>query len=170
MKIQTFGRISFKNIKYHKGKHLLTAGLYTITITVLLGCIFLSFLFFGDYINNIIITGRPSYGYEVNYGLTRDEIIDFTEDLNSIEGVTNVTVYKGGEHAFLWYEGIENNKLYPVYKKILPDDLLKEHFGVYSGNYVNLDEDNDYLVKDAIVTNIYGIDVDTSIYKEFKMQ
>ncbi|MDR7857740.1 ABC transporter permease [Tissierella sp.] len=168
MKIQTFGKISLKNIKHNKGKHLLTLGLYTITITVLLGCVFLSFLFFGDYINNIIITGKPSYGFEVNYGLTRDEIMNFTEDINSIEGVTNVDLFKGGEHAFLWYEGIENNVIHNGFRNILPSYLSKEHFGLNSTDYSNLNKDNDYLVKEAIVTNIYGIDVNESIYNEFK--
>ncbi len=168
MKIQTFGIISLKNIKYHKGKHFLTLGLYTITITVLLGCVFLSFLFFGDYINNIVITGKPSYGFEVIYGLTRDEIKDFSQDLKSIEGVTNVDLYKGGERAFLWYEGIENNVVYNGFKKILPFYLSKEHFGLHSTDYSNLKEDNNYLVKEAIVTNIYGIDVNEKIYNEFE--
>lgn len=167
MKIQTFGKISFKNIKYHKGKHLLTLGLYTITITVLLGSIFLSYLFFGDYINNIIVTGKPSYGFEVNYGLTRREIVDFTESLYSIEGIINVDIFKGGEHAFLWYEGIEDNKQLSIFKQILPTDLIKEHFGE-ADHYVNLHEENEHLVRNAIVTNIYGIDVDTSIYKKFE--
>jgi len=168
MKIQTYGRISLKIIKYNKGKCLLTAGLYSITLIVLLGCIFLSYLFFGYYIDNFLITGKPSFGYEVSYGMSRNEIADLTEELKSIEGVADVVVFKGGEGAFLWYEGIEHNRMYFIFKSILPSNIISKHFGVKNENYVNLNSDFDYLVKDAIVTNIYGISAESSIYKRFE--
>jgi len=168
MEIQTYGKISLKTIKYNKGKYILTAGLYTLTITILLGCVFLSFLFFGGYINNILITGKPSFAFEVNHGLPRDKILDFTRDISSIEGVTDVEVYKVGERAYLWYEGIEENVIYKKFREILPTYLVSEHFGFLNTDYVNLDENNEYLVRDSIVTNIYGIDVNSNVYKKFE--
>ena len=167
MKIQSFGRISFKNIRYNRGKHFLTAGLYTATITVLLGCVFLSYLFFGDYINKVIVKGKPSFGYEIKHGMSKREILDMKDELYSIKGVTNVDIFKGGEHVYLWYNRIEDNRLYQAYKKIVPNRVVADHFGINNVDYVNLDEDNIHLVKDAIVTNIYGIDVDASIFQEF---
>lgn len=168
MKLQSFWRVSLRNIRYNKGKYLLTAGLYTITITVLLGSIFLSFLFFQDYINDVIVTNKPSYGLELDYGMRTREIPEFEEEFRSIEGVSNVHIYKAGEHAYLWYEGIKNNELVNGFKEVLHPYLLDEHFGDQRDEYVNIDEENDYLVKDSIVSNVYGIDSEGPLYERFK--
>lgn len=168
MKIQTFGKISIRSIKYNKGKYILTASLYTITTAILLGTIFLCFIFFGDYIDNVIATDKPSYGYELNHALTNRNIQDFVPKLYDVEGISRVELYKSGEHAYLWYENIDNNEIYPVFKEILPHNLVKEHFGINDTKYVNLNDDNMHLVRDAVVTNIYGIDPEDSLYKKFE--
>ncbi len=168
MKIQSFRRISIKNIKYNKGKTLLTASLYTITTAVLLGSIFLCFIFFGDYIDNVVIKDKPSYGYEFNHALTNRSIPEFLDSIYEIDGISRVELYKAGEHAYLWHENIEKNEIYPVFKDILPNNLLKEHFGINDTGYVNLNEENIHLVRDAVVANIYGIDVEDPIYNRFE--
>ncbi|MDR7857738.1 ABC transporter permease [Tissierella sp.] len=166
MKVQSFGRISLKNIKYNIKNYLMVLGLYTITISVLLGSIFLGYLSFSFYIDNIVVTGKPSYGYEVNYGLPREDIDNYREELKSIEGVTNINVSKGGDGALLWYEGIEQNRLYSEFQSILPSNLISKHFGAKNTEFINLY--SEYLVEDAIVANIYGIDVNTDIYEELR--
>lgn len=168
MKIQSFRRISIKNIRYNKGKTLLTAGLYTITTSVLLGSIYLCFIFFGDYIDDVIITNKPSYGYEFNHALTNRSIPEFLDSIYEVDGISRVELYKAGEHAYLWHENIDKNEIYPVFKEILPHSLVKEHFGINDTKYVNLNDDNIHLVKDAVVTNIYGIDPEEPLFNKFK--
>lgn len=168
MKIQSFGRVSLRNIKYNKGKTLLTASLYTITSLVLLGSIFLSFIFFGDYIDRVIITDKPAYGYEFNYAITGRHMPDFLDSFNDLEGISRLELYKLGQHAYLWHENIEKNEVYKAFKDILPHNLIDQHFGINDTRYVNLDEDNKYLVEDGIVTNIYGIDAEDPLYKRFE--
>lgn len=168
MKVQSFSRIYLRNLRYNKGKTLLTASLYTIATAVLLGTIFLSFIFFGDYIDNVIVKDKPSYGYELNHALTNRSIPEFVDSIYEVEGVTRVELYKAGEHAYLWHENIDKNEIYPVFKEILPRNLVEEHFGTDDSDYVNLDKDNSHLVKDSIVTNIYTIDVEDPLYTRFE--
>lgn len=168
MKVQSFRKISIKNIKYNKGKTLLTTSLYTITTAVLLGTIFLSFIFFGEYIDDVVIQDKPAYGIEINHALTNRSIPEFMDSIYDIEGISRVELYKAGEHAYLWHENIGKNEIYPVFKELLPHKLINEHFGVNDLGYVNLDDDNMHLVKDAVVSNIYGIDVEDPIYKRFE--
>ena len=168
MKVQSFRRISLRNLKYNKGKTLLTASLYTIATAVLLGSIFLSFIFFGDYIDNVIVKDKPSYGFELNHALTNRSIPKLLEALYENEGVTRVELYKAGEHAYLWHENINDNEIYASFREILPSKLIEEHFGIDDTKYVNLDDDNSHLVGDAIVTNIYTIDVEDPLYRRFE--
>lgn len=168
MRIQSFRKISIKNIRYNKGKYLLTASLYTITTTILLGSIFLCFIFFGDYIDNVIMTDKPSYGFELDYGMRKRAIPEFVEKIYDIEGVSRVELYKAGEHAYLWYEGIENNILFSTFKGLLPHSYIDEHFGINDLDYVNLNGDNKHLIEDAVVANIYGIDTEDTLYKKFE--
>lgn len=163
MKVQTFRRISIKNLKYNKSNLMFTLTLYTITISVLIGAIFLSFLAFEDYIDQVIATDKPDYGFEFDYGMRYREIPEYLEELKSINGVKNVELYKSGEHAYLWYEGIENNKVQSAFRKILPPHLVEEHFGEKNLDYVNLTDDIKYLVEDSVVVNTYTIDSEAEL-------
>ncbi|MDR7857741.1 ABC transporter permease [Tissierella sp.] len=166
IQIQSFTRISLKNIKYNKRKYLMALGLYTITISVLLGSLFSSYLSFAFYRDNIIVTGKPSYGFEVNYGLPQEDIDKYTKELKLIDGVTNVDTYKGGVGAYLWYEGIEQNRLHYIFKFLLPSHLTREHYGRKNSIYKSYNAE--YLMDEGVVSNIYGIDVDTEIYRKFE--
>lgn len=168
MEVQTFRKISIKNLKYNKSNILFTLGLYTITISVLIGAIFLSFLAFEDYIDQVIATDKPDYAFEFDFGIRHKEIPDYVEAFESIEGVKNVELYKGGEHAYMWYEGLENNEVQSTFRKILPANLADEHFGENSGDFSNLEDDIKYLVEDAIVINTYTIDSEGELFNKFK--
>lgn len=168
MKVQSFRRIYLRNLKYNKGKTLLTASLYTIATAVLLGSIFLSFIFFGDYIDNVIVKDKPSYGYEFNYAMTVRSLPEFLNSIQEIDGVTRVELYRAGEHAFLWHENLSENELYSTFKDLLPRNIYGEHFNPTDKRYSNVDGDNIHLVNDAIVTNIYSIDVEGPLYTRFE--
>jgi len=168
MKIQTFGKISIRNAKYNRGNILLTLSLYTITIAVLLGSIFLSFLAFGDYIDKVIVTDKPDYGFEFDYGMRNRGIPEFLEELKSIKGVEKVELYKAGEHAYLWYEGIENNIIQSTFKQIIPLYLMDKHFGENDYGYENVNDNNKHLIRDSVVVNTYCIDPADEIFNRFE--
>ncbi|HEY8363803.1 MAG TPA: ABC transporter permease [Tissierellaceae bacterium] len=168
MKVQSFAKIYLRNLRYNKGKTILTASLYTIATAVLLGSIFLSFIFFGDYIDNVIVKDKPAYGYEFNYAVTVRSLPDLLNAINKVEGVKRVEVYRAGEHAYLWYENIDEDKIYEEFKEILPAKLVKEHFGTEDTSFANISKEEEYLVKDAVITNIYTIDVEDPLYTRFK--
>ncbi len=164
MKIQTFSRISWRNTRFNRGNILLTLSLYTITLFVLLSATFLSFLAFEDYIDKVVVTSKPDYGYEFDYGMRNREIPEFVSELKSIPGVNRADLYKAGEHAFLWYEGIENNEILSTFKQILPAYLIPKHFGENSLDYENLDENNIHLVRDAAVVNTYSVSSEDDVF------
>lgn len=168
MKVQTFSKISLRNAKFNRGNILLTLSLYTITLFVLLSAVFLSFLAFEDYIGGVIITSKPDYGFEFDYGLRNREIPEFLSSLNSINGVKNTNLYKAGEHAFLWYDGIENNQVLSTFKQILPAHLIPKHFGENSIDYVNLNEENIHLVKDSAVVNTYSVNSEDDVFNRLE--
>lgn len=168
MKVQTFGKISLRNARFNRGNMLLTLSLYTITLFVLVSSIFLSFLSFEDYIDEVIVTSKPDYGFEFDYGMRNREIPEFLSELNSINGVKKVDLYKAGEHAFLWYDGIENNEVLSTFKQILPTHLIDQHFGENSIDYVNLNEDNIHLIRDSAVVNTYSVNSEDDIFNRLQ--
>lgn len=168
IKVQTFSKISLRNIRFNRGNLLLTLSLYTITLFVLLSAIFLSFLAFEDYIDTVIVTSKPDYGFEFDWGMRNREIPEFLSELNSINGVKKIDIYKAGEHAFLWYNGIENNEVLSTFKQILPAHLTDKHFGENSIDYVNINEDNIHLIRDSVVVNSYSINSEDDIFNRLK--
>ena len=168
MKIQTFSKISLRNARFNRGNILLTLGLYTITLFVLLSSIFLSFIAFEDYIDKVIVTSKPDYGFEFDYGMRNREIPEFLSELNSINGVKGADLYKAGEHAFLWYDGIENNEVLSTFKQILPTHLMDKHFGENSVDYQNLNDKNMHLVRDAAVVNTYSVNSEDDVFNRLE--
>ncbi len=168
MRVQSFSLISFKNIIYNRGKTMITGGIYGITSLILLGSILLSYIFFGQYIDQVLIKDKPDYIVYYNHGLTKDEMEEVNEALDGMEGLGRKDLYKRGEHAYLWHEKIGENQMYKEFLEILPTYLAKDHFGKNNGKFVNLNEDNRYLVEEAIVANIYGLDPDQDLYKRFE--
>lgn len=168
MKIQTFSKISIRNIRFNRGNILLTLSLYTITLFVLLSTIFLSFVAFEDYIDKVIVTSKPDYGFEFDYGMRNREIPEFLSELNSINGVKSADLYKAGEHAFLWYDGIDNNEVLSTFKQILPAHLIDKHFGENSLDYVNLNEENMHLVRDSAVVNTYSVNSEDDVFNRLE--
>lgn len=168
MKVQTFSKISLRNARFNRGNILLTLSLYTITIFVLLSAVFLSFIAFEDYIDKVIVTSKPDYGYEFDYGMRNREIPEFLSELNSINGVKSADLYKAGEHAFLWYDGIENNEVLSTFKQILPAHLIDKHYGENSIDYVNLNEENIHLVRDSAVVNTYSVNSEDDVFNRLE--
>ncbi len=161
---QSFLNISIRHVMFNKSKYLITVLLYTVTITVLISSVFLSYLFFQDYINQVIIVDKPNYGYEVAYGIPNREIKEVVKEIESIEGVVSVDTHKSGENAYMWYETISLQELYPVFKNILPTHLLREHFGDLD-EFANIDSSNKHLIAESLVTNVYGLEADSSFDK-----
>ena len=168
MKVQTFRKISLRNARFNRGNILLTLSLYTITLFVLLSSIFLSYLAFEDYIDKVIVTSKPDYGFEFDYGMRNREIPEFLSLLNSINGVKRVDLYKAGEHAFLWYDGIENNEALSTFKQILPIHLMDKHFGENSVDYQNLNDENIHLVRDSAVVNTYSVNSEDDVFNRLE--
>ena len=168
MKVQTFRKISLRNARFNRGNILLTLSLYTITLFVLLSSIFLSYLAFEDYIDKVIVTSKPDYGFEFDYGMRNREIPEFLSLLNSINGVKRVDLYKAGEHAFLWYDGIENNEVLSTFKQVLPIHLMDKHFGGNSVDYQNLNDENIHLVRDSAVVNTYSVNSEDDVFNRLE--
>lgn len=157
LKKQSFLTISLRNMTFNKGKFSITVILYTFGITVLLSTLFLSYLFFQDYINQVIMVDRPNYGFEAIYALPKREFEEVIEEIEAVQGVTKIQAYRAGEHAFMWYEGIKDQELHTVFKELLTTNLVRDHFGQYD-DFENIDDDDKYLIEDSLVTNVYGID------------
>lgn len=111
---------------------------------------------------------RPSYGLELDYGMKSTDIQELVDRLKRIDGVSRVELYKAGERAYFWYSGITTNHVFSKFKETLPIGTRKVHFGTNDLNYSNLVGKKVPLVRDAIAANIYGIDVEDSIYDRFE--
>ncbi len=159
-KKQSFFNISIRSIVFNKGKYLITLVLYTVAITVLISTIFLSYLFFKDYINDVILVDKPNYGYEMIYGMSNRVLKEVEEEIENVPGVTDVKTYKAGEGAFMWYEDIYDHELYPVFKNVLPNYLIKDHFGEGNDD-IEVDDSVEYLIEDSVKVNVYGFDVES---------
>lgn len=166
-KTQNFFNIALRHEKLNKNKHLLNIALYTIAITVLLAGIFISFIFFQEYIDKVILTNQPDYELELDYALRNTDLPDFTEDIEAIKGIEDYQTLNFARDALLWYRGINDNQVLSKYKEIVPTYMLEENFG---DPEAELDEKevNVSIIRDAVKTNVYGVSIEDEIFNEFK--
>lgn len=165
LKRQSYFRISVAHAIYEKKKHMITLGLYTLTITTLLSSLFLAFTAFKPYINQVIATDKPDFGYALNYGLTQKEILALKDEINALPDVDHTRVYKYGLRAFLYQENLIDSEVMTYHREHMEADTL---FNLYANDddvYDNLPEDQSHLVSDAMKVSIYGISVDDPIYE-----
>ncbi len=164
-KTQNFFNIALRHEKYNKNKHLLNISLYTIAITVLLSGVLISFIFFQEYIDKVIVTNQPDYELELDYALRNMDLPDFTEEIEAIKGIDDYEIMNFARDGLLWYEGINNNKVLSKYKEIAPTYTLKWNFGNPEAELTDK-EVNVSIIRDAVKSNIYGIDTEDKIFKK----
>ena len=75
---------------------------------------------------------------------------------NYIEAICE-TIY---DESNEWYEDIYDHELYPVFKNVLPNYLIKDHFGEGNDD-IEVDDSVEYLIEDSVKVNVYGFDVES---------
>ncbi|MFA5524607.1 MAG: FtsX-like permease family protein [Tissierellales bacterium] len=163
MKRQTFAYINWRYFKLNKGKTLISFGISFITITIILTTILLSYLSFDNYKTTVLANNRPDYAMETFYGESTRTLSQAKEDLMNIDGVEHTEIYKVGKQTFLWYEGIEENKILNDFKQLLPGTLLPIHFSSYDKDLEGQPE----WISNAFYTKVYGVDSDSELFNRY---
>lgn len=160
---QTFGYINWRYFSQNKGKSFISFGISLITITIMLTTTLLCFISFNDYRTIVLANNRPDYAMETFYGARMSKLSVVENNLRSIDGIVDTEVYKVGKKTFLWYEGIEEDKLLQAYKDLLPTSLLNTHFSNFNTQLKNEPE----WIKNAYYTRIYGINPDSELFSKY---
>lgn len=165
IKCQTFGYINWRYFKLNKGKTLISFGISFATITIMLMTALLCYFSFDNYKTAVLAKNRPDYAMELFYGETSRGLSQAKEELMKIEGIEQADVYKVGRQTFLWYDGIEDNKLFQTYKQLLPKGILPGHFSSYNPDLEGQPE----WISNAFYTKIYGIDPDSELFTRYSL-
>ncbi len=160
---QTFKHINWQYFKLNKGKTLISFGISLITITILLSTVYLCYFSFNKYRTTVLANNQPDYAMETFFGDTTRHIKAVKEELKAIDGIESTDLYKVGQQTFLWYEGIENNKIIENFRNTLPTNLLANHFSSYNESL----KDEPEWIKNALYTKIYGIDPKEDIFNSY---
>ncbi|MDR7855755.1 FtsX-like permease family protein [Tissierella sp.] len=160
---QTFRYINWKNFQLNKGKSFISFGISLVIITILLSTILLSYYSFNNYRTKVIANNQPDYAMETYFGETTRHIKAIEAELKEIDGIESVEYYKVGKQTFLWYDGIENNKIIESYRQLLPSKLSIRHFSSYNEDLLDEPE----WIKNAFFTKIYGIDPKGEIFDSY---
>ena len=146
VKKQSFIRISWSYLWYEKRKNLITLSLYCMGITLLLSTMFLAFLGFDRYKDEVIAVDRPDYGYEFIRGLSDIEVLEISRALDELEPVSHYQFIKYATGVYL-QQGSMNS--HPIF-----DDYFNNK------EFVSLDTHDEATAEfknTSIETNIYAI-------------
>lgn len=163
---QSFNYINWKYFSVNKGKTFVSFGISFITITILLTSVLLSYLSFNNYRNTVVAKKRPDYAMETFLGYAQRQLKLADEEIRALDGVKSTEIYKVGLNTFLWYEGIEDNKMLNNFEKLLPSSLLEEHFTSYNQAL----EEEPQWIKDAFFTKVYGINPEGELLHKYNSQ
>ena len=150
----TFFTLSISHLRYEKKKTLMSMVLYTISITVLTVCLFLAFLSFNPYRDQVIAKDKPDYVINTLRGISNEEIESISERLNQMTPVKNHQIIKYNIGTYVHHDDFYNH------------DRFKHHY--INRDYVNLNVHEkataDFKNK-AIITNIYGLESGSYAFK-----
>lgn len=150
VKKQTFIRISWSYLWYEKRKNLITLSLYCLGITLLLATMFLAFLGFDRYKDEVIAVDRPDYGYEFIRGLSDIEVKEISRALDELEPVSHYQFIKYATGVYLQQASMTSHPIF--------DNYFNEK------DFVNLDTHDEATAEfknTAIETNIYALSPDS---------
>lgn len=158
----TFFRLSTSHFFYEHKKNILTASLYTLSLSCLLLSGLLSYWAFDSYREAVIIPDKPSYVIEYRSGLARRNLPEYEKQLAAIEGVKRQEIVKGGEFSFLWHKKLVKHPIFAAFKNTLTTAENKEHFATQY-NFFQVKRENQYIINEGIVINPFGIDSKSSM-------
>ncbi|NMB08056.1 MAG: ABC transporter permease [Tissierellia bacterium] len=160
---KSFSDFNWDYLKLNKNKALISFGISFIAITILLATIMLDYFAFNNYREIVVKNSRPDYVMEAIFGEREREFPVIQRELKEFDGIKSTEMYKVGKQTFLWYDGIEENKILNTYEGLLPTELLKGHFSKYNGA---LENEEEYL-KNAFYTKTFAIDAKDENSKQF---
>lgn len=163
---QSFNYINWKYFMVNKGKTFISFGISLMTITILLTSVLLCYLSFNNYRTTVLAKKRPDYAMETFIGDAQRQLRLADEEIRALDGVKSTEIYKVGINTFLWYEGIEANKMLNNFEKLLPGKLLEEHFSRYNAAL----KDEPEWIKNALFTKIYGIAPEGELFHKYNSQ
>lgn len=165
-KLQSFKSVSLRHNSLNKGKTVLNLVISAITISILTSAVFVCYLAFADYNKTVAIPGRPDYVLEIPYGVDDLYIVHYSSAINKIHGIKDVDGYRRGDNLHMIYENIARDDIIADFYKLIPEGMAVDHFAPGYGDGKAVGEKyGNVLVDNALVTTMYGIDIDSEIGK-----
>ncbi|MGX8796007.1 FtsX-like permease family protein [Fusibacter sp. JL298sf-3] len=150
----TFKKISFAHARSDFKKNLMTLTLYTVAITTLLLTVGISYIAFQPYIDDVIVTDQPEYAIEIRHGLGSRDMESVKNELMTIGAVEDVQLYKYGLRGYLYHPDLKNHEPFTTMRLRVPQK-----------SFVNISEDNAYLIEKALMVNSYGVSTDDRVFE-----
>lgn len=165
-KRQSFKSVTLRHISLNKGKTLLNLAISAITVSILISSVFICYMSFKDYNNAVAIPNKPDYTMEIPYGVDELYISHYCNSLMKIPGIKSVQAYRRGENLHLYQKNLENDEMINDFYTLIPEDMAEEHFAPdYKDGKGNGTEYGNEYVDDALIVNMYGIDIDSEYGK-----
>lgn len=163
---QSFRSVSLRHISLNKGKTLLNLAISAITISILLISVFICYMAYADYNKAVAIPKRPDYTLELPYGVDDLYVVHYSSAIEKIPGIKKVQGYRRGENLHIYKKDLDKDELINAFYRLIPETLAAEHFapGFMDGKAV-APKFGDELVDNAILANMYGIDISSELGK-----
>ena len=154
LKILNFKRLSWTYLIYEKRKNIISITLYSISITILLASLFLAFLSFNRYKDEVIAVDRPDYSMDMIRGLSNNEIQELEDALDSVEEIENYQIIKYGLGGRLYHESFMTH---PVFRKEFDNKTLvsAQEAGEKEATFIN----------ESIETKIYALEAESYMWQ-----
>lgn len=150
-----FKAISMMRFKRDSKKNLVTLALYSVAITTLIGTFIGSFISFVPYIDRVVLTSKPDYSMDLDYGLSFSQMSKVGKILSENDNIKGYDFIKEGENAYFYHEALKFN---PPFTQWTPIQVYRQ--------FSNIGADKDYLIRKSMPVTLYGIDLESSWFKK----
>lgn len=149
---KTIAMINRRHRRLNVGKRLLAFVMSLVTCTLLITSVVLGYISHNDYIEQVLVKGKPDYVMELLYGMDfwDDNYMKLNRSVQYTKGIDRVETLWKGNGLHLHYNGIEQDPIVKAFRDSLPEMSLKEYFGGIDTVM------NQEAVDKAFITNLYS--------------
>lgn len=166
----TYNVISKSHDRLNWKNSVLTSLIAVVTSVILFGSLYLGYMAFGTYRQEVVEENRPSYVLSASHGYSEHELDEMEEWVETENEDAEANVYHKVNKVCLLYDNIESSPLISTFKEYLPQERYEEFIGCEPSGVDamrGIDGDLTYVLG-SLQTSLYTVEAPGELYEQIK--
>lgn len=159
--LQSLSSINRRHYRFIRKQRWITTMLFSLILFILLSGLWLMYLSFEEYREEVLATDMPDFEFVRGYQQGNQYNRNMMDELAKIPRIGRMDLLTKGEKAFLWYDNIGDNFLSNYFFRMIPGAIIYDYYGTTT-DYV-IPSGEQFLTKEALLVDVFGIETNSQL-------